>query len=66
MKAEIQRAKNANSTARRVVERLIDEENMGCQTRALLLAKLAAALGENYEALTEVEKIVQNAGSSSD
>lgn len=55
-KAEITRAVNANKAARVALKRIIDEKP-GAATMALLIAKAASALGENLEAIRELEII---------
>lgn len=57
MRMEINRARLANRVAREALKRIIDEQP-GPQTLALLVAKIGAALGENQEALQEIEKII--------
>lgn len=56
---EVVRAMNANRAAREALRRLIDEKP-GPQTMAMLIAKAAQALGENLDALHEIEAIGRN------
>ena len=53
---EIVRARNANRAARSALKR-IAEETPGPRTLAMLLLKAANALGENLDALSELEAI---------
>ena len=53
---EIVRARNANRAARSALRR-IAEETPGPRTLAMLLLKAANALGENLDALQELETI---------
>ncbi len=47
---------NANKAAREALRRII-EEQPGPQTMALLIARAANALGDNLDALREIERI---------
>lgn len=62
MRQQITRAVNANNTARRAMKRMIDllEEHHIYGAAALLVAKATGALGENLEAIREIELIVKN------
>ncbi len=51
---------NANKAAREALRRII-EEQPGPQTMALLIARTANALGDNLDALRELEQIGENA-----
>ena len=53
---ELARAQQSNKLAREALRRIIDERP-GPQLLALLLSKAALALGENLEALQELERI---------
>lgn len=55
---EVTRAVNANRLARTMLRRIVDDAP-GPQTMAVLLAKAANALGENLDALQEIERIAQ-------
>lgn len=57
---EIIRAVNANKAARKALGQII-EEKPGPQTLAMLIAKASAALGENLDAIREIEQIALNA-----
>ena len=57
---EIVRGRNANRVARNALRR-IAEEQPGPRTLAMLLLKAANALGENQDALQELEGIGQEA-----
>lgn len=59
MRQEVNRAINANRLARMALQRILDEQP-GPAAQAMLIAKTAAALGENLEALREIEQIVQS------
>jgi len=48
---------NANKAARAALRRMVDEQP-GPQTMALLIARAANALGDNLEALREIERIL--------
>ena len=54
---ELTRAMNANKAARAALRRMVDEQP-GPQTMALLIARAANALGDNLEALREIERIL--------
>lgn len=53
-------ARNANRAARAALRRIIDE-TPGPQTLAMLIAKAANSLGENLEAINEIERIAREA-----
>jgi hypothetical protein len=57
---ELTRAKNSNRLARTMLRRIVDE-NPGAASMAMMIAKTANALGENLEALQEIEQISQSA-----
>ena len=61
---EIVRARNANRAARNSLRR-IAEETPGPRTLAMLLLKAANALGENLDALQELEGIGTEANKGS-
>lgn len=56
---EVVRAVNANRAARDALRRLLDEKP-GPQAMAMLIARAAQALGENLDALRELEQIGRN------
>lgn len=56
--AEVNRARNANRSAREALRRII-EEKPGPQTLSLLIAKAALALGEIDQAVGEIEQIAR-------
>lgn len=57
MRGELTRAMNANSHAQANLRRLLNEQP-GPQTQAILLAKTASFLGENLEALMELQRVI--------
>lgn len=57
---EIVRMKNAHRTIRQLTNRIITE-NLGEQTRAVLLARVANASAEATDALTGIEMIARDA-----
>jgi predicted Zn-dependent protease len=59
MRQEITRATNANRAARQAVQRLLDEQP-GPNAMGILVAKISAALGENLDAIREIEKILES------
>jgi hypothetical protein len=54
---ELQRAVNANKSARTSLRRIVDDQPMSMQQLMLLTAKAANSLGENLDALMELGKI---------
>ncbi len=57
MARELVRAMNANRAAQTHLRRLVNEQP-GPQTQAMLLARMAASLGENLEALVSAQQVV--------
>jgi uncharacterized protein HemY len=57
--AEIERALRANRNAQAAVRRLLRDEP-GPQTQALLLAQAASSLAESFEALVEIQSVVDS------
>lgn len=57
MARELVRAVNANRAAQVNLRRLLNEQP-GPQTQAVLLARMAASLGENLDALTVAQQVV--------
>lgn len=55
---ELNRARRANARAREALRQIVDDRP-GPQVLALLLSRAALALGENLDALQEMERIVQ-------
>ena len=55
---EVTRARNANRAARQALRRII-EETPSPSLLALLVAKISAALGDNLDAIQEIESIAQ-------
>lgn len=56
-RAEINRAINSNSAAQAHLRRLLNEQP-GPQTTAMLLARTAASLGEQAEALQALQRVI--------
>ena len=57
MARELVRALNANRTAQIHLRRLLNEQP-GPQTQAMLLARMAASLGENLDALATAQQVM--------
>jgi len=55
---ELNRARRANAAAREALRQIVDDRP-GSQVLALLLTRAAIALGENLDALQEVERIAR-------
>ncbi len=56
-RADLQRALNSNASAQSHLRRLLNEQP-GPQQQALLLARTAASLGEQLEALTALQRVI--------
>lgn len=57
MARELVRAMNANRSAQLNLRRLLNEQP-GPQAQAVLLARVAASLGENLDALTVAQQVI--------
>jgi predicted Zn-dependent protease len=58
-RAELTRVMNSNTAAQAFLRRILNEQP-GPQTHAMLLARIAASLGEQHEAITELQQIISN------
>lgn len=56
-RAELQRASRSNASAQQNLRRLLNEQP-GPQQQAILLARIAASLGEQLEALTALQRVI--------